>query len=323
MAITSATPQTEILHEGPRESRPPDGASPTTGAYVRSLLNRQVNRIRKLQPQVLADEDPEPLHQLRVSFRRLRTILTQFAPALSLPPGVKGASIARVARRTGRTRDLDVLLERLHGRLLPAVPKRERELMKPFLRHLGRERERALAELERALRSRRHRKLMKKLPRWLEKPGFTVLGERPLTPWLYEWMVPVSSGLFLHLGWFCRDPRSERLHDLRKRIKGVRYALEHLEPFLDAEVLGWVGELKQAQDNLGDLHDLQVLGQTLAGRWISPGSHRLPALQAEIVREQEDRWARWVEQADRLCRDDQRLAVHRHLALLSESGGKR
>lgn len=294
----------------------------TTGAYVHALLSRQVHRIGKLQPQVLADQDPEPLHQLRVSFRRLRTILNQFAPALSLPPGVTGSSIARVARRTGRTRDLDVLLNRLHTRLLPTLPEQEYAPMEPFLRHLDHERDHALAELVRALRGGRHRRLMKRLPRWLEQPRFTALGELPLIPWLYEWVVPISSGLFLHLGWFCRDPLSEELHDLRKRIKGVRYALEHLESFLDDEIRGWVGELKQAQDDLGDLHDLQVLAQTLAKRKPSLGPDRLPSLHAEIARQQEDRWSRWVRRAERMGNDDRRLAIHRHLALPAAASGQ-
>jgi CHAD domain-containing protein len=192
--------------------------------------------------------------------------------------------------------------------------------MVPFLQQLDRERDEALVELEKALKGRRHRRLMKRLPQWLERPGFTPLGELPLKRWLYEWSVPISSGLFLHPGWFCRDPRGEDLHDLRKRIKGVRYALEHLEPFLDAEIRSWVNELKQAQDNLGDLHDLQVLGQTLAGHRPCLGPGRLPGLQAEITRQQEERWARWLGQAERMCRDDQRLRLHRHLACLGEGG---
>lgn len=291
----------------------------TSGAYVVSLLQRQVHRIDRLQPRVLTDEDPESLHQLRVAFRRLRTLLHQFAPALTLPPAVKASSIARVARRTGRTRDLDVLLERLQQRLLPALPQREQERMVPFLRQLLRQRQRALAQLQEALQGRRYRRLMRKLPRWLAAPAFTPLGERPLRLWLHEWLVPISSGLFLHPGWFCRDSRSEELHDLRKRIKGVRYAMEHLEPFLDAELGHWVGELKQAQDNLGDLHDLQVLGQALAALHPSLGPERLPALQAEIARQQQHRWTCWQDQADRLCRDDRRLSLHLHLARLGEA----
>ena len=54
----------------------------SSGAYALDLIQRQVRRLGKLQGEVLADRDPEPLHQLRVSLRRLRTALSQFGPAL-------------------------------------------------------------------------------------------------------------------------------------------------------------------------------------------------------------------------------------------------
>jgi hypothetical protein len=53
----------------------------SSGAYALDLIQRQVRRLGKLQGEVLADCDPEPLHQLRVSLRRLRTALSQFGPA--------------------------------------------------------------------------------------------------------------------------------------------------------------------------------------------------------------------------------------------------
>jgi inorganic triphosphatase YgiF len=60
-------------------------AGPSNGAYAFALIQRQTRRLGKLQSAVLADTDPESLHQLRVSLRRLRTALTLFTPALQLP----------------------------------------------------------------------------------------------------------------------------------------------------------------------------------------------------------------------------------------------
>ena len=55
---------------------------------------------------MLRDADREPLHQIRVNLRRLRTVLSVFGPALVLPRGVRAARIASLARCTGETRDL-------------------------------------------------------------------------------------------------------------------------------------------------------------------------------------------------------------------------
>ena len=90
-------------------------AAGSSGAHAALLIQRQTRRLGKLQPDVLADQDPEPLHQVRVSLRRLRTVLQQFAPALVLPDTISDRRIAKVARHTGLTRDLDVLQQRLQG----------------------------------------------------------------------------------------------------------------------------------------------------------------------------------------------------------------
>ena len=67
------------------------------GEHARDLIAARLARLVSLQADVLADHDPEPLHQMRVSFRRLRSSLEQFGPALvlldaivRLLPGVMG-----------------------------------------------------------------------------------------------------------------------------------------------------------------------------------------------------------------------------------------
>ncbi|MFM7315095.1 MAG: CHAD domain-containing protein, partial [Cyanobium sp.] len=43
------------------------------GGHARTLIAERLARLVGLQAEVLADRDPEPLHQMRVSFRRLRS----------------------------------------------------------------------------------------------------------------------------------------------------------------------------------------------------------------------------------------------------------
>jgi hypothetical protein len=74
-----------ICEAAPTQADPPDLTAPldpgagleaqslTSGAFAQELIHRQIRRLGKLQGQVLADRDPEPLHQMRVSLRRLRT----------------------------------------------------------------------------------------------------------------------------------------------------------------------------------------------------------------------------------------------------------
>jgi CHAD domain-containing protein len=217
---------------------------PSSGDYALDLIQRQIRRLGKRQAEVLADHDPEPLHQLRVSLRRLRTALSQFGPALVLPENVTDRRIAAVARRTGLCRDLDVLQLRLQQQLLPRLPGDEQQALKGTMKRLVRDRSQAFDTLKEALHSSRYLKLLARLNKWQQGPRFTPLGELPLAAWLYDWQAPFTAALFLHAGWTVEDPAAEALHDLRKRIKAARYALEHLEAWCEPALKSFIEELR-------------------------------------------------------------------------------
>ncbi|MFM7267986.1 MAG: CHAD domain-containing protein [Cyanobium sp.] len=307
--------------EGPAE--PPTApvatvaeGEPSSGAYARELIQHQIRRLGKLQPDVLADHDPEPLHQLRVSLRQLRTVLIQFGPALVLPESVSDRRIASLARRTGLCRDLDVLKLRLKHDLLPRLPDEEQHALGAALRRLEKDRGQAFASVTEALRDARYLKLLERLHKWQKRPRFTALGERPLLAWLADWQAPFTATLFLHPGWFEQDPAAESLHDLRKRIKAARYALENLEPWCDRGLKAWIQDLRQSQDHLGELHDLQVLSRTFAESDRLRRSS-LTALQNELEHQQQEQWLQWRAQAERLLADTARHAIQRELRALS------
>lgn len=288
-------------------------AALSNGCFAQQRIQAQLRRLGQLQADVLADRDPEPLHQLRVSLRRLRTALGQFGPALVLPDGVTDRRIASVARQSSLCRDLDVLRLRLTNDLLPRLPEAEQESVAAILKRLQRERARAFEAMAEALRSSRYLKLLARLHKWQKRPRFTPLGELPLQDWLSEWQEPFTAGLFLHPGWFANDPMADALHELRKRIKHARYSLETLEPWCSPELLQWIQELKQAQDHLGELHDLQVLGVTIAQEESLQKHSSLAGLRAEVDADQHSRWLRWRVQAERLTDSRQRYAIHHHL----------
>ena len=101
---------------------------PSGGAYAAGLIKSHVKEIVNLQSGVLKDQEPEPLHQLRVHLRRLRTLLVQFGPALVLPDRVTDQSLAKTGRRLGLVRDLDVLEGQIQQQL-PLLPAPELSLI--------------------------------------------------------------------------------------------------------------------------------------------------------------------------------------------------
>ena len=285
----------------------------SSGDYAAELIQRQTRRLGKLQAEVLADQDPEGLHQLRVSLRRLRTALGQFGAALVMPDAVSDRRIAKVARRTGLTRDLDVMRERLSSIWLPTLPGPEQQAIKPVLKQLARDRQKAFEGLAATLREGPYLKLLARLHKWQQAPRFTAIGQRPMRGWLLEWQMQAIGGLFLQAGWFVTDPRDESLHELRKTIKGVRYSLEYLEPFASEALAGWLAELRRAQDCLGDLHDLQVLSEALSDQFDHDLAKAVPALHQAIELQKAERWGQWLSQVEAMLSNASRRALHTSL----------
>jgi CHAD domain-containing protein len=272
----------------------------SNGDYAAELIQRQTRRLGKLQAEVLSDRDPEALHQFRVSLRRLRTALGQFGAALVMPDAVSDRRIAKVARRTGLTRDLDVMGERLTTTWLPTLPAPEQKALKPALKQLERDRRVAFDGLAATLKDGPYLKLLARLHKWQQAPQFTALGQRPLHEWLADWQAQAIGGLFLQAGWFVTDPQDRALHDLRKTIKGVRYSLEYLEPFATEALAGWLAALRRAQDCLGELHDLQVLSEALSDHLDRDLAWEVPALHQAIELQKAERWGQWLSQAEPL-----------------------
>lgn len=298
----------------------PVADSLSTGLYACDCIGKHCRRLGRLQPDVLADTDPESLHQLRVTLRRLRSVFKLFGPALRLPEGVSEARLASVARRTSLTRDLDVLHVRITSELAPALSTKEQRLLARALKQLERDREQAFSTLVEAITGRRYLKLLARLGRWVRDPQTTPQGLLPLKPWASEWLAPILAGVFLEDGWFCQDPHGESLHSLRKRLKAVRYALESLQPLLTPPLLAWLDSLKTAQDHLGDIHDLQVLAQGFQGHgsqaWTS---QPLPELRAALDARQQDHCHRWLQLREELTRPARRQAIHQALGGLGQS----
>ena len=276
----------------------------SNGAYAGSLIQRFTRKLVDLQGPVLADKDPEPLHQMRVTMRRLRTTLRQFGPALVLPAAVSDQRIGKSVRRLGMARDLDVLRQRLEESLVPQLPPGDVKALKPVFKQLRRERQLAYEHLVAVLHSHGHLKLLAGLQSWLKAPRYTAIGDQPLKAWRLEWQLPLLQGLFLHPGWRAVDPLAdaEVLHDLRKQIKTCRYTLENLRLCNRESASGWILRFRHLQGVLGDLNDLQVLGKAIDDQLDRDLRSDLPGLHALLDQQRSACWLEWQRQARTLVK---------------------
>lgn len=274
----------------------------TNGRLAQDLIQQHLQRVVKGHQRVKDRHDPEPLHQMRVAMRRLRTTLQQFAPLLVLPAAVSDRRLAKSVRRLGLARDLDVLQGRLVETFLPQLPEQEQQTLRPVLRALRRERDLAQEHLEDVLRSSGHLEMVAALQHWLKRPQFTALAALPAREWLLEWQLPYLQTLMLHPGWSVTRPAGDpdTLHELRKQLKTARYRLENLAPHCSAELQGWIGHLKQGQDLLGELNDLLVLRRAINDQLPSGLATDLPELHQLLLLTEARCWELWCQQVEAL-----------------------
>jgi len=80
--------------------------------------------------------------------RRLRSTLTGFAPALTMPKSADQKRVGNLGRILGELRDLDVLKSAFVGHYQPILPPKEQDLLKKVLQVLEHRREKAFAKVE-------------------------------------------------------------------------------------------------------------------------------------------------------------------------------
>jgi CHAD domain-containing protein len=239
-----------------------------------TILLRLLDTIDANLPGVLADTDTEFLHDLRVSVRRTRSGLKLFGDALT---GLSAAELASFAAEfkwvgdlTTPTRDLDVHLldfDQTARGLAAAKP----DDLEPFRAYLHSRRRREFRALARGLRSARFTGLVS---RWRERLTEIQRGAGGSTPrsgssrraggttagLLAAERTRVAFAKVARRGAaITADSPAESLHDLRKRCKELRYALEFFGPVYDpAASAPVVADLKRLQDCLGEFQDTEI-----------------------------------------------------------------
>lgn len=228
---------------------------------------------------VIRDTDTEFLHDLRVSVRRTRSALKLFGDVLGLPAGdlaFFAAEFKWVGDVTTPVRDLDVHLLDFPTMARSLAAARPDDL-EPFRSYLERRRRREFRALTRALRSPRFGRAMRS---WRDAltaveqahpgaPGAGPVRSGPMAA------APPAVGtvgtlaaertrvcfvkVARHGAQITAGSPPESLHDLRKRCKELRYALEFFAPLHQPAWFGKVvGDLKRLQDCLGEFQDTDV-----------------------------------------------------------------
>ncbi|MBD2035368.1 CHAD domain-containing protein [Leptolyngbya sp. FACHB-321] len=269
--------------------------SVTLGAFAHAVIAEQYRAVVKHEKKVIADKNPEPLHQMRVGTRRLRTALQVFDWAIALPKAAAAKQIGSLAKVLGRLRDLDVQIDALQTQYRSDVAETTQRSLDDVIAKLQKERRVASADVKDALTRSRYQQLKTAYETWIEQPRYTALASQPLQLFLPDLLSPLLSTLLLHPGWLvpadASDADSESLHDLRKACKHVRYQAEFFVSFYGEAFQTWIDDVKAIQSKLGTVHDSQVLQALLKKH--QPKHTQLPELQTAIHQTQTEAMSGW------------------------------
>ncbi len=217
-------------------------------------------------PGTVTDVDTEFLHDLRVAVRRTRSVQRQVSGAF--PPERWRwfrDEFRWLGQVTGPTRDLDVLLidfDRL-GASLPGARAGE---LAPLGELLRQRRADARGRMVTALESQRTRTLLAEWAEFLRTASASTDGGSSLGEIVGGRIRAVYRAMRRAGAAIDETTPAERLHDLRKQGKELRYLLETFASLFPAEaVRPTVKSLKALQETLGEFQDREVQATTLRG----------------------------------------------------------
>jgi CHAD domain-containing protein len=250
---------------GERAGELPGKASPVllstsmpAGSAMAAIFTALLDALEANVPGTVRDVDTEFLHDLRIAVRWTRSGLKLCGRAL--PDGLAQRyrpEFRWLGDLTTPTRDLDVYLLGFAGMAAGLVGAAESEIS-PFHDYLVRSRAREHRRMVRGLRSARFARLT---AGWREAlADVRPARKRPTVAQLADERIRAAQRKALQAGQLITvTSPSERLHDLRKRCKELRYLVEMFGSLHDpGQHWQAIRELKALQNCLGEFQDAEV-----------------------------------------------------------------
>ena len=237
----------------------PDHRAPA-GHVVAAYLREQAGRLKAYDAAVRRDE-PDAVHQMRVTARRLRAALQAFPAVLPKPATARLRDDLRwLGRVLGDARDAEVLdqhFETALGQLpveLVIGPAKAR-----VTAHFAPQQAAARKAALRALDSRRYFRLLDDLDGLIDDPPRTAAAAAPADEILSQAVARAYRRTRRRMSRARRTPagaeRDVALHEARKAAKRARYAADAAEPVFGRDARRFAKRMKAVQSVLGDHQD--------------------------------------------------------------------
>ncbi|WP_310755258.1 CHAD domain-containing protein [Candidatus Palauibacter soopunensis] len=260
------------------------------GALAKVVRAASIHVTGNLAP-VLEAGDPEGIHQLRVSLRRLRSALLFLKPDLGSRAAALNREARRALKRLGPARDFDVFVLETLPPVIEANP-RVSALLRLREAAEGR-REAALASARKLILGRRFNRFVLDLLQVAHGGGLVVEdSDASLVDTARDRLVARYRSLMEAGSGFDRLTEPER-HRVRIALKKFRYACDYSRALFPGPAVGpYLRRLSALQDDLGRLNDASVA--RLIARELAAADPSA-AEGASRVGDWYDRWAREAE----------------------------
>ncbi len=225
------------------------------GEFIKMLQNEAGSR---------SGEDIEDVHKMRVAMRQTRSAF-RLLDAYFKPGLLRGyrKDLRRVMRVLGEVRDLDVMIDDLSKFETPP-DEIQAAALRDVIESLDQRRVVARANLVAVLDSKSYRRLVRDYADFVMTPdaGANIPENGTPVPFQVRHVLPTI--IYQHLAAVraydsvLEEAEAEMLHALRIEFKGLRYSISLFADVLGKEIKDYVEGLKQIQDLLGRLNDIEV-----------------------------------------------------------------
>jgi CHAD domain-containing protein len=269
---TSLAGTTSVVTPLRRRTKAPAPATQAR-AQLERLMRDRLRKFMALLPEVLAEDGPDPVHDLRVWSRRLQQVVVALSPK-PMPDGARAMvrALRRARRALGVWRDCDVLIDLLERKLRRIRSPGERRAWEKVRDWALKKRER---EMRRARRKLANRKLFtlahcaRRLADEAWPQGDGAGAEDPAA------MLAAAVGKG-YARWREALARAREtlaapdLHAFRIETKRLRYRIELVRDLDDEEAEPALASLRALQDGLGRWHDRGELARLAAEALADP-----------------------------------------------------
>lgn len=241
-------------------------ASTRAGDFAAEVLRRLLQEWQANEPPARLGESPEALHKLRVTARRMQTVLSLFRSCLPAALRRSQPTLKGLLDTLGVVRDADIRLEATSS-YRSSLPEGDRAGLDPLLQYLQSERARARGSMLRALDAKRAREWLDTLPDQLARmplPTASLTSRNPAALTVVPDLIRARyRKLRKSARRLTRESSMTEFHQVRVRAKKLRYALEVVAPTYAKPAVKMLAALHKLQSRLGTQHDSDVISRYL------------------------------------------------------------